>query len=200
MSRRLEYFVTPASPYCFLAGPRLVDLAARHGLEVAVLPADMGTVFPATGGLPLGQRSPARRAYRLVELRRWRAMHAPAMNVEPRYFPVADRTAALAIVAAAQAGDDALALANALGRAVWQEERDIAAPGTVAAVAAACGLDGARLLAEAATDAVAAAYAANTERALALGVFGVPWFVWRDEPFWGQDRLDLLERAGSAGA
>ena len=72
MSRRLEYFVTPASPYCFLAGPRLVDLAARHGLEVAVLPADMGTVFPATGGLPLGQRSPARRAYRLVELRRWR--------------------------------------------------------------------------------------------------------------------------------
>lgn len=195
MSRRLDYFLSPASPFCFLSGPRVADLVRRHGLELALKPADMGRVFPATGGLPLGERPAARRAYRMVELRRWQALHAPAMHLEPRFFPVDQRLASLAIVAAVAAGGDALAFANGLLRAVWQDERNIADAGTVAEVADAAGHDGRAILAATEAPATAAAYDANTGEALRLGVFGVPWFVWHGEPFWGQDRIELLERA-----
>src|SRR5947207_2397578 len=63
------------------------------------------------------------------------------------------------------------------------------------AVAGENGLDGAALLAAADTGAVREEYAANTAEAIARGVFGAPSYVHRGELFWGQDRLDFLERA-----
>ena len=103
------------------------------------------------------------------------------------------------VVAAKRAGADAGRLSHAILRAVWAEERDVADPGTLRAVAAENGLDGAALLAAAETGAVREEYAANTAEAIARGVFGAPSYVYRGELFWGQDRLDFLERALARG-
>ena len=80
-------------------------------------------------------------------------------------------------------------------RAVWAEDRDVAAPATIADIATAQGLDAASLLAAAATGPVRAESRANTGRALATGVFGSPFYSFNGQLFWGQDRLDMLEEA-----
>ena len=80
-------------------------------------------------------------------------------------------------------------------RARWAEERDIADPATLRAIAASCALDADAIEARAGTPEVGATYAAATQAAIDAQVFGVPWYVYRGEPFWGQDRLDFLGRA-----
>ncbi len=89
----------------------------------------------------------------------------------------------------------ALDLAGALLRARWAEERDIADTATLAAIAAACGQDAERIAARAGSAEIAAAYDACTQEAIDRQVFGAPTYVYRDELFWGQDRLDFLDRA-----
>ena len=99
------------------------------------------------------------------------------------------------MIAARQAGADAARLSNAILRAVWAEQRDIADRETLVAICAETGHDGAALTAAAETDAIAAIYAADTGEAIARGVFGAPTYVFEGELFWGQDRLDFLARA-----
>jgi 2-hydroxychromene-2-carboxylate isomerase len=117
------------------------------------------------------------------------------LNLQPSHFPVPEDLAARVVIAAKRAGADALQLSNAILRAVWAEERNIADPGTLRATAGENGLDGDALLAAAETDAVREEHAANTAEAIGRGVFGAPSYVYQGELFWGQDRLDFLERA-----
>ena len=192
---RLSYYCTMASPWTYLGHDEVLALCAKNGVGVDILPVDLTDVFSVSGGLPLPQRAPQRRAYRLVELQRWRARRGADLNLHPKYFPApADRANCMA-VAAVMGGLDAVALAGALMRGVWAEDRNIGDDGDLAAIADAAGFDGAGLLAEADGAAVQDRYREQTERAKAAGVFGAPTYVWRGEPFWGQDRLDFLARA-----
>lgn len=194
MARTIDYYLTPVSPYAYLGGERLAEIAGRHGAAVRVKPVDLGVIFPKTGGLPLAKRAPERQAYRLAELSRWSSFLGLKLNLHPKHFPAPDALAAGLILAAAKAGHDALALANALGRAVWAEERDIADAGTLKEIAAAQGLNGDALLEAAQAPATLEERAKLTEEALALGVFGAPTYVVDGELFWGQDRLDFVDR------
>ena len=194
MPEVIDHYYSLVSPWTYLGGPRLEEIARRAGATVYDKPADFGRIFPASGGLPLARRAPQRQAYRL-SFGRWRDFLGVELNLRPKHFPAPDDLAARVVVAAKRAGADAGRLSHAILRAVWAEERDVADPGTLRAVAAENGLDGAALLAAAETGAVREAYAANTAEAIARGVFGAPSYVYRGELFWGQDRLDFLERA-----
>ncbi len=195
MSQVIEYYFAPQSPWTYLGHPRLQAIAAAAGARIQVLPADLGRIFPLSGGLPLPKRAPQRQAYRLVELARFSKHLGLPLNVQPRHFPVPADDAARLIVAVQQQDGDAaaLALAGAVMRAVWVEERNIADADTLAALLAECGLDSARAD-DARAGAAQQAYQANTDRAIALGVFGAPTYVVDGELFWGQDRLDFLQR------
>lgn len=195
MASQIDYYLSPVSPWAYLGAPRFIEMVQRHGVAVRVMPIDLGQVFPVSGGLPLAKRPAQRRAYRLVELARWRDFLGLPLNIQPRFTPVDDKPAARLIVAAREGGEDALGLSYALGRAVWAEERNIADPETLEEIVVECGLDPARLFAAAETEPVAAAMQADTERAIANQVFGVPTYILDGEPFWGQDRLDFLHRA-----
>lgn len=192
---RLSYYFTMASPWTWLGHDEAMALCRRHGVAVDILPVDLADVFSISGGLPLPQRAPQRRAYRLVELQRWRARRGADLNLHPKHFPAPADKANCMAVAAVMGGLDAAALARALMRGVWAEDRNIGDDGDLAAIADAAGFDGAGLLAEAGSAAVQDRYRAQTEQAKAAGVFGAPTYVWRGEPFWGQDRLDFLARA-----
>lgn len=195
MSKTVDYYVSLASPYTYMGGTRLPDIAARTGATFVVKPIKAGPLFAATGGLPLPKRHPARRAYRLVELQRWRDHWGLAMNIEPAFFPVDDGQAGRMVIAARQAGADALALSNVFLACVWEREANIADASVLQAAADAAGFDGAALAAQAGSAEVEAEYDANTETAIELQVFGVPWFICDGVPYWGQDRIDFLERA-----
>jgi 2-hydroxychromene-2-carboxylate isomerase len=200
MSLHIDYYLAPQSPWTYLGHTRFVQMAVRHGAQVQLKPVDLAKVFPVSGGLPLGQRAPQRQAYRLLELARWRDALGLPLNVQPKHFPVPGEPAARLIVAV-QMGDGTAAALDVAGRvlaAVWAQERDIASADTLAQLLAEAGLPPARLQ-EAGAPAVQAQCDAHTQDAIAAGVFGGPSYVIDGEIFWGQDRLDFVERRLQAG-
>ncbi|TDF67927.1 2-hydroxychromene-2-carboxylate isomerase [Cupriavidus sp. L7L] len=200
MSKLVDYYLTPQSPFVYMGHARFATMAERHGVQVNLKPCDMGKVFSVSGGLPLAQRPPQRQAYRLVELKRWSAFLDLPLNLEPTFFPVSGDAASKLIIAAQLAHGTARAmqLTGAIGAAVWAQQRNIADAATLAQIAGEAGLDGDGLLKASEAQSVQAAYAQNTQDAISAGVFGAPWYVFDGQPFWGQDRLDFLERALAA--
>jgi 2-hydroxychromene-2-carboxylate isomerase len=197
MGKLVDYYFAPQSPWTYLGHARFVALCRRHGARVEAKPCDLGKIFPASGGVPLGQRAPQRQAYRLVELKRWSEHLQIPLNLHPAFFPVPADSAARLILACklAHGNDGALDLAGAVMRTVWAEERNIADDATLAALANQCGFDGHALLQAAHTAGVHDEYERNTQEAIAANVFGSPWYVVDGEGYWGQDRLDFVERA-----
>ena len=195
MAKTIDYYFTVVSPWSWLGHDRLVGIAARHGANVNVKPIDLGRIFPISGGLPLAKRAPQRQAYRLVELARWRDHLGVPINLQPKYVASSGLLAERWILAAAEQGAaPALALAGAMMRARWVEERDIAAAETLADIAAANGLDAASLAARAEGPELAACQDALTQEAIDRQIFGAPTYIVDGEMFWGQDRLDFLDR------
>jgi 2-hydroxychromene-2-carboxylate isomerase len=191
----IDYYLAPISPWTYLGHERFARIAAAAGATVRVLPMDLGKVFPVSGGLPLGQRAPQRQAYRLVELARFRDALGLPMNIKPKHFPVSGDPASRLIIAV-DAADGATAAMDITGRvlrAVWAEERDASDAATLAALLAEAGLPAERLQASLAPE-VQARYERNTQQAIEAGVFGSPSYVIDGEIFWGQDRLDFVER------
>jgi len=197
MSKTITYYMTPMSPWTYLGHERLAALARAKGAQVDIKPVDLGRIFSVSGGLPLAKRAPQRQAYRLLDLARTAAHVGVPLNVQPAFFPVPP-DAALKMIIAARTGpgaDAALNLAGAIMRALWAEDKNIADEGTLAQVADLLGLDGRMLLQAAQTPGVQEQLDKNTDEAIAANVFGAPWYVVDGEGFWGQDRLDFVERA-----
>jgi len=194
-------FYSLSSPWAYFAGPRMVDIARRHHAQLILKPYDFQAVVTQTGGVPLRTRPPARRTYHALELERWRNYLGMPMNLQPKYYPelVSDpdwnKRPGWMVIAAQERSLDAARLSHALLRALWAEERDTAQPEVRIAVANENGLDGAALHAVETSASVQALYRQYSDEAVAQGIFGAPIFVLDGERFWGQDRLDFLDRA-----
>ncbi len=195
MGMNIDYYFAPQSPWTYLGHDRFSRMAQHAGAAVRVLPVDLGRVFAASGGLPLGQRPAQRQAWRLTELARWSAFLQLPLNLKPAFFPVAGDPAARLIIAVDLHDGSAAAmrLTGAVLAAVWAQERNIADAAALAQLLAECGLPAQRLQ-DAQAPAVQARYDADTQHALERQVFGAPTYVLQDELFWGQDRLDFLQR------
>ena len=200
MSLNVDYFLSPQSPWTYLGHERLAGLAAKAKATIKVLPVDLGRVFPVSGGLPLAKRAPQRQAYRLVELRRFSEFLGLPMNLQPRYFPVSGDDAAKLIIAVDEheGADAAMKIAGAILRGVWAEQRNIADPSALQAMLGECGLP-TRRLDDSQSQAVHERYERDSQRAIDVGVFGAPTYVIDGEMFWGQDRLDFVERRLARG-
>lgn len=194
MSRQLDYYFVINSPWSYLAARQLGGIVERTGANLRLKPVLLPTLFAATGGQPLRDRAPARQAYRLQELARWSQWLDVPMTLQPTHFPVDESLAVGAVLAAIDAGQDALPLTVALGKALWTDDRNLADEAVVRDVLAATQLL-ARLLDDARAAQHATTLAANTDDAIRANVFGVPSCVIGDAVFWGQDRLDFVERA-----
>jgi len=198
----LELFYTLSSPWAYFAGPRVQDLVRRHGVKLVLKPYDFQAVVPQTGGIPLKTRPEARRSYHALELDRWRQHLGMPLNLEPRYYPKGvptdpawNKKPGWMVIAAQNQGLDAQPLSQALLRALWAEEQDTSQAEVRIAVANAAGYDGAALQALEDSPDTQASYRRYSDEAVAKGIFGSPIFVLDGERFWGQDRLDFVERA-----
>lgn len=177
---------------------RFNDLASKHSLSVNYLPIAPMQVFGETGGVPPAKRHPSRQRLRMDELTRWsKHLGLNKMNLTPAHFPADQSLGAQMVLAAggASGNADAGKLSDALLRAVWEEEKNIADESVLIAAADSAGLAGESLLAQAKEEAWAKAYADTTLKSIEVGVIGSPTFELNGELFWGQDRLDFLERA-----
>jgi len=197
MGRTVDYYFAPQSPWAYLGHQRLADLVQRTGAAVRVMPIDLGgKVFPISGGLPLGQRAPQRQAYRLMELQRFSQHLKVPLNLKPRYFPVGGDDSARLIIAAdlALGAQAAMKIAGAILAACWAQERNMADDKVLAELLGEQDLPGS-LMEASRTQAVQERYETYTQSAIDAGVFGAPSYVVDGEIFWGQDRLDFVERA-----
>jgi 2-hydroxychromene-2-carboxylate isomerase len=191
----IDYYFAPQSPWTYFGHERFTAMAKAANAKINVLPVDYGQIFPLSGGLPLPKRAPQRQAYRLVELARFRDALKVPMHIQPKFFPVASDDAARLIIAVDlnDGVDAAMQMSDAVFRAVWEQEMDIANPDTLAILLAQSGLAASRLELSRSKP-VQDKFQTNTQAAIAANVFGAPSYVVEGEIFWGQDRLDFLQK------
>jgi 2-hydroxychromene-2-carboxylate isomerase len=189
----IDFYFDFSSPYGYLASERIDELAARHGRSVDWHPILLGVIFKTTGGAPL-PAIPLKGEYSKRDFARTAVMLGVPFRL-PERFPIAGQVPARAVLWAKER-DAATAkdLAHALYRAYFAEGRDISQPEVVVAVAEALGLDAGRL-----HDALGEAFIkerlkTEVDAAMQRGVFGSPFFILDGEPFWGVDRMPVLER------
>ena len=196
MKAKIDYFFCLLSPWAYLGTGRANDIVARHRTSLNYKPIRIREVFAATGGVLLKNRSPQRKAHRLMELKRWSEFLDIPLNLVPRYeFPQSDWDAARSVIAAIHMGLDPGRLVFGYLKGMWIEERDISNPATIRTIVAESGFDPESLLELAGTPEVESSFEANTREAIDRGVFGVPTWSLDGDLFWGQDRLEFLDRA-----
>lgn len=199
MPRQIDYYFTLLSPWTYLGHAAFVALAREHGLAIRYRPTPLRSVFDETGGLPLPKRHPVRQRYRILELQRWREKRGLPLVLSPKHFPFDVSLADRMVIALSEAGGDASGFMGEVLAGVWARDEDLSQPDLLTALADQAGFDGAALLAAAQSEPVATRYQATIDAAIAAGVFGAPSYVWQEEVFWGQDRLDLLADALASG-
>ena len=193
----IEYFYSVHSAFAYLGSSRLIEIARAGNRLIVHKPMDMNRVVEAAGAGWTGSRTPARRAYFFGrEVERWAEIrNAPALDRRPTHH---DNDTALAhgmLIAGIAQGVDVDALAHAMLEAHWRDDADLADPVTLAALGARAGLDPEPLLHAARTPRTRAVYAANSEEAIRRSVFGSPTYFVDGDMFYGQDRLEMVERA-----
>lgn len=188
----IDYYMITLSPFCYLAGAELEQIAKKHGATITYKPFNLMQVFSQTGGVPPKDRHPSRQAYRLQELTRVAKRKELAINLKPAFFPTNPAPSCYAVIAAqAAGGGDLGGLCHSFMRACWAEEKDAGDDAVVRACLEENGFDPA--LADSGLLSGAETFEKNTEEALQKGVFGAPMYVVDDQLFWGQDRLSYLD-------
>jgi 2-hydroxychromene-2-carboxylate isomerase len=201
MALHIDYYVSLNSPWTHLGAARIEAMAMAHGASMRIYPADFSEIFANSGGLPLPKRSPQRQAYRLQELARWRDHLGIPINIQPKSFPSSEQHSASCVIALRETVGDqpAIKLAHRVLKAIWQEEKNTGDLTTLAALITEIGQDADQLLKLAAEPRWAERRVADTRAALDRGVFGAPSYVIGDDIFWGQDRLEFVERRLARG-
>lgn len=193
MAEPIAFYFDFSSPYGYLAALRIDELAAKHGRAVAWKPMLLGVSFKATGSEPL-MNIPLKGDYSRHDLARTARLQGVPFAI-PEPFPFMSVAACRAFYWL----DDrdpakARALAKALYRAAFAEGRVISDAQGVTAVARALGIDGAALAAALKDPAIKQRLRDEVDDTLAKKIFGSPYFVVDGEPFWGNDRLDQIDR------
>lgn len=190
--KRIEFFFDFGSPTTYLAHTQMPLLARRTGAEIVYRPMLLGAVFKATGN-----QSPAAIAAKSnwmdADLKAFARRYGVGYSRNP-WFPVNTITLMRGAVAMQREGRLA-PYADAIFHAMWVEPKNMNDPQIVGSVLAAAGFEPKHLLAAIEHQPVKDELRANTEEAIARGVFGAPTFFVGDRMFFGQDRLDFVEEA-----
>ena len=199
MSDPIDFWFDFSSPYGYLLSERIDEVAARFGRKVRWHPILLGVVFRATGSAPLTLQNPAKAAYSLLDFARSaRFMGIPYRH--PTRFPLATQNAARAYYWL-HSQDCALArrFAHAIFRALYVDDRDIAALDVALEIAANLGVDRSSLETALQSQQIKDRLKAEVDNALAIGVFGSPHVMIDGEAFFGADRLPQIEKWLEAG-
>ncbi|MEM8591577.1 MAG: 2-hydroxychromene-2-carboxylate isomerase [Pseudomonadota bacterium] len=190
----IDYYFATISPYTYLAGTRMEAVAKKHGATVTYKPLDIITLFSRTGGTAPKDRHPARQEYRAQELVRQAERLGMPFNLQPAHWPTNPAPSSYAFIAASKAGGGDLGeLAASFTRACWAEEKDVAQDDVIRDCLSSAGFDAA--LADSGMLQGAEIYTQNLEDAVNAGAFGAPFYITDDGArFWGQDRIDDLDR------
>ena len=197
VTKTLELIFDFGSPNAYLSMKVLPELLERTGADLVITPCLLGGIFKATGNrAPMIQYAdaPAKLAYENLEMRRFIEKHGLTKFRLNPHFPVNTLTIMRGAIVAEDEGvlDDYI---DAVNRAMWEDGLKMDDPEVIATFLSANGFDGPALLARTQEPEIKAKLVANTEAAVARGVFGIPTFFVGDAMFFGKDRLGHVEEA-----
>lgn len=199
MADSIDYYFTSASPFAYMGHDLLLAIGDKHGKKINFKPFNIAKVWNESGSVPLGERSPVRQRYRLIELQRISRFRNVVLNTRPRFFPTDITLADLCICALVLDGENPASFARAVGEAIWKDEKQVADEETLLELLSATGHDGNPVLAAAQGAEAAALRDENTAAAIEHDAIGAPAYLYMGEVFWGQDRLEYLEEMISSG-
>jgi 2-hydroxychromene-2-carboxylate isomerase len=184
-----DFFYDLGSPYSYLASTQLRGIEERTGAKAQLVPITLGGLRKTTGHqLP----SPAQLMYMAQDTARWARQYGVPMQI-PKAFPTNTIRGLRALVAAERLGKQHDAM-DALFRAYWAEGEDLADEAVIERALSSAGLDGKALVAQTEQQELKDDLRRNTDLALKRGVFGVPTIFVGERSFWGNDRLEFVER------
>ena len=193
----IEYFYSAHSAFAYLGSKHFQAIVKKAGRKIVHRPYNLDRVVETVGAGAFSQRSQAHLEYYFGrEIKRWSEYRdAPVVDGIPTHHFNDTAMANCALIAASEAGDDVDALAHTYLEAHWRDDADLADKTTIARLAEGIGLDPEALFASAATDEIKQLYEQNTVTAIERNVFGSPTYFVDGDMFYGQDRLELVERA-----
>ena len=193
---KVEYYYSIASPFSYLALERFLSLVKKYNLEIDEKPVDLvGEIFSNTGGLPVPKRHPSRQKYRLIEIDRIAKKFNVKINKQPKFFPPSDPHLPAKFVIAACKKGDKLRFGKMCLEYIWSLEKDISDYKILEEICEKLKLNFEEIKNLALSDEIDLKYKKNSKDAIDQNVFGAPSYVFKNEIFWGQDRLEYLEDA-----
>jgi len=194
----IEYYYALASPWSFIGHKTLINISNSNNLKIDPIIIDYEEMFKIMGTVPLPKRPAIRKSYRLIDIQRWADFRKVPLNIEPKYYKGEieepnEREAALMVTAAKTEGLNSLRLAYAISRALWVEDRFPFSTNELISIADSEGFDGEFLWTQAQNKNTKINYKKNTTHSVERGVFGMPFYIFRNQPYWGQDKLEILE-------
>jgi 2-hydroxychromene-2-carboxylate isomerase len=192
--KKILYYYSVVSPWSYLGIERLKKISKKYSAQIIEKPIDLvGKVFVATGGIPVLQRHISRQNYRLLELKRWGEFLNIKINQKPKFFPPKDpHLPAFFCLASIDMGIN-MDFGSKVLEHLWVKENDISNINILKLIANDLKISFEELSKLATSDKIKKIYEANTQEAINMNIFGVPSYVYYNEIFWGQDRLELLE-------
>jgi 2-hydroxychromene-2-carboxylate isomerase len=194
MAKTVEFFFDFGSPTSYLAWTQLPKLAAECGAQLVWRPMLLGGVFKATGNAsPV--TVPAKGRWMFQDMGRWAQRHGVGLAMNP-HFPINTLTLMrVAVGLQMRRPADFERYVDTVFRAMWEAPRNLGDAAVLSALLQSAGFDAEALLALAGDAEVKARLAANTDEAVARGVFGAPTMFVGEQMFFGQDRLDFVREA-----
>lgn len=197
VTKTVELIFDFGSPNAYLTLGVLPAMLGKAGAELVITPCLLGGIFKSTGNRPPMLQladTPAKMAYEHLEMKRFIQKHALSRFRMNPHFPVNTLTVVRGAIVAAEEGY-VFRYVEAVNRAMWEDGLKMDDPEVISAFLSANGFDGPAILARTQDDGIKATLAANTEAAVARGVFGIPTFFVGKEMFFGKDRLDQVLEA-----
>lgn len=199
MSDAIDYYFTCPSPFAFLGHDTLMKIARDHGKQVNFKPFNLQGVWAESGAVMPAERPLVRQRYRQLELKRVSEFRNICLNHKPAHFPTNPTLADQSVCALVMMGEDPADYARSIGRALWEQEAQIADEDVLLGLLETCGHDAAAVIETAKSPEAEAMRANNTKDAIAHDAVGAPAYVYDGEVFWGQDRLEYLDHMISTG-
>ncbi len=193
----IEYFYSAHSAFAYLGSAKFLQIARAGNHRIVHKPIELTPVIEAGGAGSTRKRGDAHRAYYFGrEIKRWsEERNAPVMDGIPTHHHNDMTLPNCMLIAAVHEDTNADQLAHVLLEAHWRDDADLADRDTLVRLATSIGIDPGPLLEAALTPAVRAIYESNTEEAIGRSVFGSPTYFVDGDMFYGQDHLEMVERA-----
>ena len=195
MTNTLDYYFATPSPWAYLATPRVIELKNKYDLKINWKPSDLMEIFAVHGVAAVKDRPQPVQLNRLTELKRWSKFLNIPLTLQPKFFPVDPALSHRTIILAQKNNINVENLIFSFQKAVWADEKDISDANTIIEICKSNDFNSSSIIEDANSEEIISEYKKNTEEALSRNVWGSPTFIYNDELFWGQDRIEFLERA-----